>query len=110
MGWKSINGREYYYRSKRVGDRVESSYFGAGESALFFALLDAEDRAEREEERATERAELQEAKSEERDIADWFGRVQTLADAAMIAAGFQRHHRGEWRRRRDGHGTNLRED
>jgi hypothetical protein len=72
-------------------------------TAQFFALLDAEDRAEREDKRAMERAELQEARAEERDIADWFERVQTLADAAMIAAGFQRHHRGEWRRRRDGH-------
>ena len=32
MGWKTINGRRYFYRSEREGGRVKTTYFGAGES------------------------------------------------------------------------------
>ena len=41
MGWKTINGRRYYYKSRRVGSRVESTYFGAGESGSLMAEIDA---------------------------------------------------------------------
>ena len=34
MGWKTINGRRYYYKSEREGGRVKTTYSGAGESGL----------------------------------------------------------------------------
>jgi hypothetical protein len=34
MGWKPINGHRYYYKSKRVGSRIESTYLGAENAAL----------------------------------------------------------------------------
>jgi hypothetical protein len=51
MGWKTIKGRRYYYKSERDGGRVKTTYFGAGESGLLISLLELEDRAEREAER-----------------------------------------------------------
>lgn len=48
MGWKTINGRRYYYKSEREGGRVKTTHFGAGESGLLISLLALEDRAERE--------------------------------------------------------------
>ena len=42
MGWKTINGRRYYYRCERDGGRVKTSYLGDGETAQLFALLDAQ--------------------------------------------------------------------
>ena len=51
MGWKTINGHRYYYKSERDGGRVRTVYFGAGESGSLMALLQAEDRAERETKR-----------------------------------------------------------
>ena len=99
MGWKTINGRRYYYKSEREGGRVKTTYFGAGESGLLISLLEREDRAEREAERDERRAEREENRAEEKAVADWFDDVQAVADAAMIAAGFHKH-KGQWRRRR----------
>jgi hypothetical protein len=99
MGWKTINGRRYFYKSERDGGRVVTRYFGAGEPGLLISLLDAEDREIREAERKQRRAEREESASEEKSIGEWFDDVQAVADAAMIAAGFHKH-KGQWRRRR----------
>ena len=99
MGWKTINGRRYYYKSEREGGRVKTTYFGAGESGLLISLLESEDRAEREAERDQRQAEREEYATEEKAVAEWFDDVQDMADAAMIAAGFHTHKR-QWRRKR----------
>ena len=99
MGWKRINGREYYYRSERVGGRVRSTYFGSGELATAVASLEAEAREEREAERRKQRAERDQADAEEREISAWFDGIQAVADGAMRAAGFHKH-KGQWRRKR----------
>jgi hypothetical protein len=99
MGWKRINGREYYYRSERVGGRVRSTYFGSGELASLVASLDAEARGEREAGRREQRAERERADAEEREISAWFDGIQAVADGAMRAAGFHKH-KGQWRRKR----------
>jgi hypothetical protein len=98
MGWKTINGRRYYYKSERRGGRVKTTYFGAGESGLLISLVEAEDRAEREAERARLRAERAEFETEEKAVAECFDNIQAVADAAMVAAGFHKH-KGQWRRK-----------
>jgi len=99
MSWKNINGRRYYYKSKRVGSRVESTYFGAGQSGSLMAEIDEFERLERAAQRWAEREEREESDAEERAIAEWFDHVQAVADAAMVEAGFHKH-RGQWRRKR----------
>src|SRR5262245_24100004 len=99
MGWKTINGRRYFYKSERAGGRVKSTYFGAGESGLLISLLLLEDRAEREAERDQRRAEREEYESEEKAVAEWFDDVQAVADAAMVRAGYHKR-KGQWRRKR----------
>ncbi|MBV8383005.1 MAG: hypothetical protein JOZ63_10375 [Planctomycetaceae bacterium] len=101
MGWKRINGREYYYKSEWVGGRVRSAYFGTGELASLVASLDAEAREGREAGRRELRAEREQADAEEREISAWFDGIQAVADGAMRSAGFHKH-KGQWRRRRDG--------
>ncbi len=98
MGWKTINGRRYYYKSEREGGRVKTTYFGAGESGLLISRFESMERAEREAERDELRAERDENRAEEKAVADWFDDVQALADAAMVAAGFHKQ-KGQWRRR-----------
>src|SRR5208337_1851082 len=39
MGWKTINGHRYYYKSERDGGRVRTVYFGGGGSGSLMALL-----------------------------------------------------------------------
>jgi hypothetical protein len=99
MGWKTINGRRYYYKTEREGGRVKTRYFGAGQSGLLVSLLDAEDRDERQAERRKRQAEREEFIAEERAVSEWFNSVQAVADAAMGAAGFHKH-KGQWRRKR----------
>jgi hypothetical protein len=99
MGWKTINGRRYFYKSERDGGRVVTRYFGAGEPALLVSLLGAEDREIREAERKQRKAEREESESEERSIDQWFESIQAEADAAMREAGFHKH-KGQWRRKR----------
>jgi hypothetical protein len=100
MGWKQINGRSYYYRSVREGSRVRSEYFGTGEVASLVSQIDMINRYDRETERRAWKGEKGQADAEDRELSDWFDGIAAVADAAMIAAGFHKHHRGEWRRRR----------
>ena len=70
MGWKTINGRRYYYKSEREGGRVKTTYFGAGESGLLISLGEREDQAEREAERNQRRAEREQFATEEKAVAN----------------------------------------
>jgi hypothetical protein len=99
MGWKSINGRRYFYKSEREGGRVKSTYFGAGEVSSLMAQWFALERLERAAQRERMREEREEADAEERAVSGWFDDVQAVADAAMVAAGFHKH-KGQWRRKR----------
>ena len=101
MGWeRRERGGLYYTRSRRVGGHVVREYVGGGALGALAAELDAEGRAERraraDELRAagTEWAELETMTRELDELADG------LAAAALLLAGYHRHDRGEWRRRR----------
>jgi hypothetical protein len=109
MGWKTINGRRYFYKSEWEGGRVKTTYFGAGESGSLMAEWIALERLERAEERERLREEREESDAEDRAISDWFDGVQAVADAVMVAAGFYRH-KGQWRRRGDERSRERRRD
>ena len=100
MGWKTINGRQYYYRCVREGARVRSEYYGAGVAGNLraqVARMDAEDLA-------MERSlfkEQQDAWNEIDDALDDLAEQARHAAADLLTrAGYHRHHRGEWRKRR----------
>src|SRR5262245_28141337 len=99
MGWKSINGRRYFYKCERRGDRVKTAYFGAGTDGRLMARVVAFERSEREANRERLREEREETATEERASSRWFDDVQAVANVAMIAAGYHRR-KGEWRKRR----------
>ncbi len=92
------DSRGYWYRSKRTGNRVTREYIGRGEWCALAARLDESERH---------------AKSEERDAvqarhAPIDGQIVALcADAdrmvreTLEAAGYHRHDRGQWRKRRE---------
>jgi hypothetical protein len=99
MGWKTINGHRYFYKLERVGGRVKSTYFGAGEGGSLMAEMVALERLEREADREQVREERAEADAEEQAVSEWFDGVEAVSEAAMIAAGFHKH-KGQWRRKR----------
>jgi hypothetical protein len=92
--------RRYYYRARKIGGRVVREYFGRGEIAELVAAVDAADRGDRQD-RADRvrafRADLDrlDALVEQADAA-----LAAVARAALLAAGYRQHHRGEWRKTR----------
>jgi hypothetical protein len=71
MGWKTINGRRYFYKSERDGGRVKTTYFGAGESGPFISRMGAIDREKRDELRNDRRTKREEYLTEEKALTEW---------------------------------------
>lgn len=98
MGWD--RGR-YYTRSRKVNGRVAREYVGCGRAAELAARLDELDRLARRlqaldiNDRKAELAALEESARASDEAA------ALLARAALVAAGFHQHKRGEWRKRRE---------
>jgi len=106
MAWETRQrGGRYYTRSRKVDGRVVREYVGAGPLAELIAAGDAADRAERAAAAAALRAERDRLAPAEAALAAMDGLTEALARAALGAAGFRRHHRGEWRRARRGDQT-----
>src|SRR5438045_3981902 len=101
MGWENHNGRAYYYRKERHGERVVSEYIGRAEWVGFIADLEAARREERESQRAAERAEIAQLEAEDAQADGICEMVDMLTRCALIAEGFHQHKR-TWRKKRDG--------
>lgn len=103
MAWETRQrGGRYYTRSRRVGGRVVREYLGAGPFAEALARGDAEARARRHERRAAERAAHEEDAALVALVDQLSMGTDALMAATLVLAGYHRHHRGEWRRRRAG--------
>ena len=98
MGWDK--GR-YYTRSRKVNGRVVREYVGSGEVGELAARMDAvqrEERAAKALEWRRQKADLAALDAELEALSD---QVDLAARAALVAAGFHQHKRGEWRKRRE---------
>jgi hypothetical protein len=102
MAWETRKrGGRYYTRSRKVGGRVIREYIGSG---LMGELAAAEDGAQRTQRGVA--AEVRRAEQErlaELDAASiaFDAALETLTRAVLMTAGYHRHHRGPWRKRRD---------
>lgn len=100
MGWATRGKQAYYYIGERDGKRVQQVYVGNGAAASLAAVVT--------EIRRRERLARRLAPPTPPDADDLLrGEVATLAvmlreqvHAAMHTAGYYRHDRGPWRRRR----------
>ncbi len=100
MAW---NLGRYYTRSRKIRGRVVREYVGAGALAGLVAQMDWIERQVREAKRAARRAERVELDELDGSMDQMCQEVELLARAALVAAGFHRHKRGEWRKRRGNH-------
>ena len=98
MGWDK-DGR-YYTRSRRENGRVVREYIGAGETAELLAQMDATERHERRIDREVERGVRERIGAMDAAVAELNELADLLVAAAMLAAGFRQHNRGNWRKRR----------
>jgi hypothetical protein len=92
MGWENRRNRKYYYRSRWVGGRVVKEYVRGGDE-----IKAAEADAKRA---AALRSLRQKLAALEAAIAPLHEFADMVTEAAMIVAGYHRHDRGPWRKRR----------
>jgi hypothetical protein len=102
VGWESRGNRFYYYRSRKVGGRVVKEYCGGGFAGQLAADADQRERAEASQRDTVARRLDGEVATVDVDVARLSKFVDALTADVLHAAGFYRHHRGEWRRRSGG--------
>jgi len=98
MGWD--RGR-FYTRSKKVDSRVEREHIGTGPVAVLAAQLDALERQERQHAVLALRAEKAALSIFDADLKALNRITDLVARAALVAAGYRQHKRGEWRKQRE---------
>lgn len=102
MGWEKGGCGVYYYtRSRKEHGRVVREYVGGGMIGTLAARMDAEERERRKEEAQVHKAQRREMEALAEPVEELSQAAEILARAALLAAGYHRHERGEWRRRRD---------
>ena len=98
---RRARGGLYYTRSRKEGGRVVREYIGGGVLGEIAALQDEYERRYREEEAAFCKEECQRLEGIMAPIDELCEAAEVLARAALVAAGYRRHNRGEWRKSRD---------
>jgi hypothetical protein len=98
MAW---DRRGYYYMSKREAGRVRRVYVGRGLAAEVADGMDRLVRLKREHDREALRAEGAEVDALDGPLRELDELADLVARAALLAAGYRQHNRGEWRKRRE---------
>lgn len=99
MGLEKRNGRVYYYKSRRDGERVRKVYVGAGDFAHLAAKLDEAERLRWKEEAAYWEAERERLERSATFLQELEETAEVLVQAQLLASGFHLH-KGQWRRLR----------
>jgi hypothetical protein len=100
MSWHMVGTRRYYYVTERVGGKPLRRYVGkgqVGETAAAIADLRRLERVIKTRELVAEEERLRQADAPLKELCE---SLDVLARAALVAAGYFRHDRGNWRRRR----------
>ena len=101
MSWETrSNGRRYYTRSWRVNGKVVRMYIGGGGRGNAAAVIDCTRRQLAECQRQERAAIANEIREFETDLLLLDALADAIARAALEAAGFHQHARGQWRKRR----------
>jgi hypothetical protein len=93
-------GGPYYTRSRKEGGRVVREYVGGGVLGEIAHLEDESERRRREEEASSWKEERERLACLLAPVDELCEAAEVLARAALLAAGYRRHNRGEWRKRR----------
>jgi len=93
-------GGLYYTRSRKVNGQVVREYVGGGVQGQLAARMDIDKRRWREEEAALWREERESLEALDGLTEELYEAVEIIARAALLAAGYHQHKRGEWRKRR----------
>jgi hypothetical protein len=100
MPWSQVGSRRYFYRHLWRDGRSVRQYVGTGQGAELVAALDELRRVERAAEARQRREEQERHQRAEGALIQMCLETDVLASATLVASGYHRHDRGEWRRRR----------
>jgi hypothetical protein len=93
------NGRLYYYRSVRDGEKVRKVYVGAGDIARICSETDILKRTSQRAQRERERAELERLEGLVALVEEVSEAAKVLITAHLVDGGYRKR-KGEWRRAR----------
>ncbi len=88
-----------------MNGKVVREYLGGGILGELAARMDAEERQRREEETAAWRVERERLEELASLVDELCEDIETITRSALLAAGFRRYKRGEWRRKREPRST-----
>jgi hypothetical protein len=100
MAIEHHDGRTYYYKKVRTGDRVSSVYMGSGELALLAHQLFLCDRRERLVARLEEKEDIEALMQGDQLVSVICAGIEGITQEALEAAGYHKPQRGRWRRKR----------
>jgi len=98
MPWVRRGRHRYYVRRRKVKGAFVRQPYGRGPEAQLAALA-AQRQREREAEWARRRRERGRWEADTRALQRLIAVSDLLVRAALVAAGFRQHQRGEWRRK-----------
>jgi hypothetical protein len=99
VSWEQRNGGgRYYTRSRRERGRIVREYVGAGPIAELAAIQDEAERVRREEKARAWREEREDLDALDGTAGELCELAELLTRAALLAAGYRQHNRGEWRK------------
>ena len=102
MPWEKRNGcGPYYFRARREGDRIVKTYCGGGLRGKLAELEDLQAREDRQSRAEKRRRTLAYLDGLAEQMEAFSALTDTLLQATLTEAGYHRHKRGEWRRRRE---------
>ena len=100
MGWEKRGNNKYYYRKKRVGNKVFSEYIGAGPAAEKIAQEDKLERQNRKDEHQTWRRRKVEINALDDELDSITSYTHMLINAHLLLVGYHSH-KGQWRKKRN---------
>ena len=101
MAWeRRTRGGRYYTQSRREGGRVIRDYVGSGIKGELAAAQDAARRAARRERAEAWNRERARLEAMDRAVAELDESAGSVVTVSLLLAGYHRHHRGNWRKRR----------
>lgn len=100
MVWERRGNSCYYYRKKRIGNRIVSEYIGSGETAFLFARLDEIGSEEKNIEREKDALIRQELAAKSLCIERLHKANAEIVEFVLKSLGFHRH-KGQWRKKRN---------
>ena len=99
MGWEHRGNSNYYYRKKRIGQRVISEYMGTGSLADLYSDMDTQFVLNGVSLESSRLSSGMEARNLEAELEHLDEIIYGLVWATLLVSGY-RSHKGQWRKAR----------